>query len=111
MASFLLRDAWTLLIMRAHTDPADPAWTLTKPYRNRQLHQTRPRSVELTLPTVTVTVNVGGKDPSPTLPVDPASSVEQFGPTVTPGARDVNQHDAKVSTFTPTHWTSFWQHL
>jgi hypothetical protein len=90
---------------------AHGAWDLTKPYRNRQLHQIQSRSVAMHVPTVTVTASVGGsrREPRPTPP--PASSVEQFGPTITPGGRDVQQHYDEVSAFVLAQWTAFWQHF
>jgi hypothetical protein len=90
---------------------ADPAWGLTKPFRNRQLHQIQPRSVELRLPTVELRVRVGGAAPPPKPAADTGSSIEQFGHQVTPGGLDVNQHYAEVSAFVLTHWTSFWRHF
>ena len=90
---------------------ADGAWKLTKPYRNRQLHQIQPRSVQVYLSTVTVTASVGGSRPEPRPTPPPASSVEQFGSTITPGGRDVQQHYDEVSTFVRAQWTAFWQHF
>lgn len=98
-------DAWFDAVV------ADPAWTLTKPFRNRQLHQVQPRSIGLSVPTATITVNGAGREPPQQSPADSESAVEQFGTTVKPGARDVNQHYAEVSAFALDQWTSFWQNF
>ena len=90
---------------------ADPVWDLTKPFRNRQLHQIQSRSVTIHVPTITGRVHVGGT-PRPAPAATPtARSVEQFGPTVTSTGLAVNEHYDEVSDFTLRHWTSFWRHF
>lgn len=88
---------------------ADPAWDLTKPFRNRQLHQVQPRSAAISVPTITATVHVGGSPASPPPPSRPAQSVEQFGSTLNSTGLDVNKHYDEVGSFTLRHWSSFWQ--
>lgn len=90
---------------------ADSRWDLTKPFRNRQLHQVQSRSVVIAVPTI-YTAAVAGGEPTPLPPpTSPPVGIEQFGAAVVPGGRNVADHYDEVRAFTLEHWSAFWKHF